>query len=220
MEVKFQLYSLAALPFDQKALSTHSKREQVGPRAIRDKILTLRHWDLNALCSGCLPEFFLGFFKFQCMLLKKKLYLIDFSFKFNEIKFCTLLMNWLIREKIFTYFYNKFRPLNRMHYIESGVNSSSLTQFWLLWKVSGTLDRCFITTHIIQNEGYLQIYFCVIFLKTRHNAQAHVTSGALIDCALSLAMRRTQMAAELGWFHWPVLVMATFESQNIFCART
>jgi hypothetical protein len=26
-------------------------------------------------------------------------------------------MNWLIREKIFTYFYNTFRPMNLMHYI-------------------------------------------------------------------------------------------------------
>jgi len=45
----------------------------------------------------------------------KKAYLIDFSFKFNEIKFCTLLMNWLIREKMFTYFYNVFRPANHMY---------------------------------------------------------------------------------------------------------
>ena len=36
-------------------------------------------------------------------------------------------MNWLIREKIFTYSYNKFWPLNRMNYIECDVNSSLLT---------------------------------------------------------------------------------------------
>jgi len=30
---------------------------------------------------------------------KLKAYLIGFSFKFNEIKFCTLFMNWLIQEK-------------------------------------------------------------------------------------------------------------------------
>jgi len=59
--------------------------------------------------------------------LRKKTHLIDFSFKFNEIKFCTVLMNWLIREKIFTYFYNKFRSVNRMYYIKCGVNSSLLT---------------------------------------------------------------------------------------------
>jgi len=34
----------------------------------------------------------------------KKAYLVDFSFRCNEIKFCNLLMNWLIEEKIFTYF--------------------------------------------------------------------------------------------------------------------
>jgi len=59
--------------------------------------------------------------------LRKKAYIIDFSFKFNEIKFCTVLMNWLIREKMFNYFYNKFRPMNHVYYIKCGVNSSLLT---------------------------------------------------------------------------------------------
>jgi len=89
-------------------------------------------------------------------------------------------MNSLIREKMFTYFYNKFRPVNRMHYIKYGVNSSLLTYFWLLQKVCGTLDHSFITTHIIHNEGDLQIYFGVIFPETRHHTQAHITSGAFI----------------------------------------
>ena len=35
-------------------------------------------------------------------------------------------MHWLIQEKMFTYFYNKFRPVNRMHYINCGANSSLL----------------------------------------------------------------------------------------------
>jgi len=130
-------------------------------------------------------------------------------------------MNWLIREKMFAYFYNKFRPVNRTHYIKCGVNSSLRTQFWLLQKLCGTLDHCFIMTHIIHNKGDLQIYFWVIVLKTRHHAQVHITSGALIDCALSLAVRRTQTAAEMGWrFRWPVFVMTNLESQNICCSRT
>jgi len=58
---------------------------------------------------------------------KKKTYLLDFSFKFNEIKFCTLLMNCLIWKTMFTYFYNKLSSVNRMHYIKCGVNSSLLT---------------------------------------------------------------------------------------------
>ena len=35
-------------------------------------------------------------------------------------------MNWLIQEKMLTYFYNKFRPVNRVYYIKSCVNSSLL----------------------------------------------------------------------------------------------
>ena len=58
--------------------------------------------------------------------------------------------------------------------------------------------------------GDLQIYFCVLFRETRHHAQAHVQYGALVHCALSLAARRKQMAAQLGWrFRWPLFVMVT-----------
>jgi len=71
--------------------------------------------------------FLLGILNFNAYSLEKKLNLVDFSFRFNEIKFCCLLMNWLIQEKIFTYFYGKFRPVNRMRYIKCGVNSSLLT---------------------------------------------------------------------------------------------
>jgi hypothetical protein len=48
---------------------------------------------------------------------------MDFSLKFNEIKFCTVVMNWLIREKMFTYFYNKFMPVNRMCFMKCVINS-------------------------------------------------------------------------------------------------
>ena len=97
-------------------------------------------------------EIYYGGFKFYCLLLEKKAYLID-SFKFHEMKFSTVLMNWLIREKMFTFFYNKFKPVNRMHYMKCGVNASLLTQFWLLQKVCSTLDHCFIMTHSICREG-------------------------------------------------------------------
>ena len=130
-------------------------------------------------------------------------------------------MNWLIREKMFTCFYNKFRPVNCVHYIKCGVISSLLTLFWLLQKVYGTFDHCFIMTHSFHKEGDLQIYFGVIFPKIRHHTQTRITSGTLIWCALSLASRKTQRAAHLVWrYRWPVFVMATLESQNIFCART
>jgi len=122
---------------------------------------------------------------------------------------------------MFTYFYNKFRPVNHTYYIKCGVNSSLVTQFWLLHKVCGTLDHCFITTHSIHKEGdILQIYFCVIFRETRHHARAHVTSGALIHCALSLSARRTQMAEQLGWFRWLVFVTATSAEACCCCCSS
>jgi len=52
-----------------------------------------------------------------------------------------------------------------------------------------TLDQCFIMTHSIHNGGDLQTYSGVIFHGTRHNAPAHVTSGAQTQCALLLAAR-------------------------------
>jgi len=60
--------------------------------------------ELNAPMQRCLPEFFTGDFKFLCLLLGKKAYPIDFSLKFNEIKFCCLFMIWLIQKKISPFF--------------------------------------------------------------------------------------------------------------------
>ena len=96
------------------------------------------------------------------------------------------------------YFYNKFRPVNRMHYIKCFVNSSLLRFFLLLQRVYGTLDPCFITTHSIKKQGVLHISFDVIFHETGHIEQACITSGAFIHCALSLAARSTQTAVHLG----------------------
>jgi len=107
---------------------------------------------------------------------KKKSISHRLSFKFHKIKFCNLHINKLIWEKMFTYFYNKFRPMNCMHYIKCGVTSSVLTQFWLL-QVCGTLDYCFITTHSIHKEGdILQIHFCAIFRETgtTHRPTSHL----------------------------------------------
>jgi len=87
--------------------------------------LTLK---LNPSEQCYLPGFFYGgILNFIAYSYKKKTYLIDFSFKFNEIQFCTLLMNWLIWEKMFTYFYYKFRPVHCIQYMKCDVNSSLLT---------------------------------------------------------------------------------------------
>jgi len=121
--------------------------------------------------------------------------------------------SWECKNHMYT-IWNNWLFTNYIHHIAS--------HFWLLQKVCGILDHCFITTHIIHNEGdTLQIYFCVIFRKTRNHAQPLVTSGTHINCTLSLAAGRTPMAAKVCWrFRWPVFVMVTLESQNICCGRT
>jgi len=87
-------------------------------------------------------------------------------------------MNCLIQEKMFTYFYNKFRPMNRMYYIKSGVNSSLHNSGCLTRSVAPWIT--FIVAQGIHKEGdILQIYFRVIFHETRHHAQTHLTFGAL-----------------------------------------
>jgi hypothetical protein len=78
----------------------------------------------NPSTNSSLPRFLSGDFDFKCLLLKKT-YLVDFSLKFKEIKFCTPFMNWLIREKMFAYFYNKVRPMNCIHFIKCDVNHYS-----------------------------------------------------------------------------------------------
>jgi len=90
-------------------------------------MLNLLTPDINPSTQRSLLGFFTRDFKFYCLLLGKKEYLIEFSIKFNEIKFCTLLMIWLIWEKMFTYFCNKYMPVNHMRYIKCAVNSSLLT---------------------------------------------------------------------------------------------
>ena len=54
-----------------------------------------------------------------------------------------------------------------------------------------------LSRHSIQKEGDLQIYFSVIFHETGQVERAHITSGAFIHHALSLAVRSTQTAVHL-----------------------
>jgi hypothetical protein len=83
-------------------------------------------------------------------------------------------MNWLIQEKMSASFYNKFRPLIRMHNIRC-VSSSLLTQSWLL-QVCGTFDHCFITTHSIDKEGDYRFTLVWYSLKqgTTHRPMSHL----------------------------------------------
>ena len=103
-------------------------------------------------------------------------------------------MNWLIWEKIFTYFCSKFRPGNRMHYIKCGVNS--------LLHNSGCCRRSVapwitvLSRHSVLTIGVIY-KFTLLWYSTKkwHHAQAHFTSGTLTRVATPLAMRRTDGSA-------------------------
>ena len=116
---------------------------------------------------------------------------------------------------MFAYFYNKFRPVNCMLYIKCGVNSSLSTKLWLLQKVCGILEPCFILTHCIHNWGDLQIYSGVIFCEkgTTYRPMSHLVLYKL--CPFSGWEKNTDSSELGGWFRWPVLVMAALESHNI-----
>ena len=45
----------------------------------------------------------------------------------------------------------------------------------------------------------------------------HRPTSHLVHCALSLAVRRTQMAEQLCWFHWPLFVMAACAEAGCCC---
>ena len=142
-------------------------------------------------------------------------------------------MNWLIWEKMFTYFYNKFRPVNRMYYIKCGVNSSLLTSVWLLHKVCGTLDHCIFTTHSIHIEGdILQIYFCVISTKqgTTRRPTSHLAHLYTVPLLCPWERRKQNSGLILlaivssGYFCWVWLLLlfssSSKSSSNIASFRT
>jgi len=152
--------------------------------------------EINLSTQRSMLRFFNRDFKFYCLLLgEKEAHLIDFSFKFNEIKFCSA--NELVNvAKNVSYFYNKCRPVNCMHYIKCAVNSSLLTSGCYRRSVAPYIPV--LSQHSIHKGGDLQVYFGVIFHETKHHTQTHITSGAFIHHTLPLAARSTQMAAYLG----------------------
>jgi len=73
--------------------------------------------------------------------------------------------------------------------------------------------------HSTYKEGdILQIYFCVIFLETRHHIQAHITSGAL--CPFFGREKKTDGSTLRLMILLASAIMVTLESQNIFFGPT
>jgi len=135
---------------------------------------------------------------------KKKAYLIDFSFKFNEIKFFTLLMNWLIREKMFTYFYNKFRPVNRMYNIKCGVNSSySHNSGCCIMSVAPWITVLSRHTVFIKRVMYYKFTFVRYSMK---QGTTHMHTSHLAHC-VSFLWPWEEHRRQRSRVRWPVFVM-------------
>jgi len=46
----------------------------------------------------------------------------------------------------------------------------------------------------------------------------HRSTSHLVPCTLSLAAKRTQDSRAVGWFHWPLFVMATCVEASCCCS--
>ena len=102
-----------------------------------------------------------------------------------------------------------------MHYIKCAVNSSLLTILIAagLWHLEYLFYH---DTQYSQRGCFTNLLWCDIPQNNAPQTGPHHIRY-IYTRAIFLAVTSTQTAAHLGWwFRWPVLVMATLESQNIF----
>jgi len=145
---------------------------------------------------------------------EKKAYLIDVSFKFNEIKFYTLLMNWLIWKKMFTYFYNKFTPVNRMYYIQCGVNGSLHNSGCCVRSVAPWVTV--LSWHTVFTKRVMYYKFTFVWYSAKQGTTHRATSH-LVHCVPFLWLQE-EHRRQRSWVDWPVFGMVTSaEACCCFC---
>ena len=89
-------------------------------------------------------------------------------------------MNWLIWEKIFTYFYTKFRPVNRMHYIKCGVNSSSHNSGCCIRSVAPWITV--LSQHTVFTKRVVYYKFIFVRYSAKQGTQTHRPTSHLAHC--------------------------------------
>jgi len=118
-------------------------------------------------------------------------------------------MNWLIWEKIYTYFYNKIRPVNRMHYIKCGVNSSLHNSGCCIRSVAPLITVLSWRTVFTKRVIYYKFTFVWHSMK---QGNMHRPTSHLAHCVPFLWPREEhkRQPPPMGWwFRWPVFVVAT-----------
>ena len=103
-------------------------------------------------------------------------------------------MNWLIREKMFIYFYNKLRPVNRMYYKKYGVNSSlhnsgccirSVAPWITVLSSSSSSSSSFGTTTLcgfLPSHPSLSKFFCPLLFPSSFITFSFFTSSITSSC--------------------------------------
>jgi len=120
----------------------------------------------------------------------------------------------LIWEKMFAYFYNKFRPVNHMYHIKCGVNSSLHNSGCCIRTVAPWITV--LSWHTVFTKRVIYNKFTFVWYSAKQGT-THRPMSHLAHCALCLAVRRTQTAEQLGWFRWPLFVMATSAEAGCCC---
>ena len=123
-------------------------------------------------------------------------------------------MNWSIWEKIFTYFYSKFRPVNCMHYIKCGVNSSLHNAGCCRRSVAPWITV--LSWHSVLTIGVIYKFTLVWYSTKKGTMHMPISHLAHLHALPLLWPWEEQTAVQLGkWVRWSVFAMATLETQNI-----
>ena len=123
-------------------------------------------------------------------------------------------MNWLIREKIFTYLYNKFRPVNRMHYIKCGVKSSLHNSGCWIRSVARWITVSLRHTVFTKRVIYYKFTFVWYSVK---QGNVQMPTSHLVQCVTFLWLREEHSSANglvislanvcCGNFCWSLLLL-------------
>ena len=93
-----------------------------------------------------------------------------------------------------------------MHYIKCGVNNSLHNSGCCIRSLAPWITV--LSWHTVFTKRVIYYKFSFVWYSAKQDT-THRPTLHLVHCALSLATRRTQMAEQLGWFRWPLFVMAT-----------
>ena len=98
---------------------------------------------------------------------------------------------------MYTYFYNKFRPVNHMHYIKYGVNNSLHNSGCCIRSVAPWITV--LSQHTVFTKRVIYYKFTFVRYSAKQGTTHRPTSSGAL-CALSVAARRIWQRRWVGDF--------------------